>query len=192
MPAIVLDASMPGALVSAGERVALRSVESEDVAFTQRNFANPELRYPLGQPLRTRTEMADEDSESDSDGFLVTREADPVPGTPDEEVERVGTVHVVDADWRRPELGYWIVPEAQGEGYGTEGVSLAIDYVFRTYDHPGVEARVFDFNDASIGLLESLGFEREGRLRNRRFVDGAYRDTLWYGLMRADWDGCND
>jgi RimJ/RimL family protein N-acetyltransferase len=190
MPAIVLDASMPGALVSAGERVALRTLETEDVGFVQRIRTNPELRYPMGNPVATRGEL--EDGDPDGDNFLVTAEADPVPGQPGEVAERLGMVHIDEADWRRPELGYWVAAEHQGEGYGREAVSLGIDYAFATYDHPGVEARVYDSNDASIGLLESLGFEREGRLRDRRFVDGAYRDILWYGLMRADWDGCND
>lgn len=190
MSVIALDVCMPGALVTAGDGVVLRTRESEDLPFCQRNFANPELRYPLGQPIRSRGELdAADDGDGDSDHLLVCREDDPVPGDPGEDVERVGMVHVGEADWRRPELGYWIVPEAQGAGLGRAAVGLAIDYAFDTYDHPGIEARVFDFNEASIGLLESLGFEREGRLRERRFVDGAYRDTLWYGLLREDWDG---
>lgn len=188
MRGFALPVPMPGALVAAGERVALRTSEPEDVPFEQRNVANPALRVPIGQPVVSREAMAGGD-ESDGDHFVVCRESDPVPGDPGEDVTRLGKVNVTDADWRRPELGYWIAPEHQGAGYGREAVALAIDYAFATYDHPGVEARVFDFNDASIGLLESLGFEREGCLRNRRFVDGAYRDTLWYGLAREDWAG---
>jgi ribosomal-protein-alanine N-acetyltransferase len=180
---------MPGALVTAGERVALRTVEEEDAAFVQRNYTNPELRFPIGQPVVSRSELEAGSPEGDGDRFVVCREDDPEPGQPGDDFQRVGAVNVDDADWRRPELGYWIAPEHQGEGYGEETVSLAVDYTFRTYDHPGVEARVFDCNDASIGLLESLGFEQEGRLRDRRFVDGAYHDTLWYGLRREDWDG---
>lgn len=180
---------MPGAVVSRGERVCLRTGESEDLPFVQRALANPRLRYPIGNPVRSRGELEEGGAESDSDRFVVCREADPDPDSPDDDVERVGVVSVSDADWRRPELGYWVAQEHQGQGYGREAVSLAVDFTFRTYDHPGVEARVFDFNDASIELLESLEFEQEGRLRDRRFIDGAYRDTLWYGLQRADWDG---
>ncbi|MEF8773864.1 MAG: GNAT family protein [Halobacteriales archaeon] len=181
---------MPGALVSAGDRVALRTVEPEDDPFLQRLSANPELRVPMGTPLRSRAELeaALEEQDDGEDRFAVTLESDPVPGQPDG-VEMVGSVSVSDADWRRPELTYWLVPTIQGEGYGRESVALAIDYAFRTYDHPGVEAKAYDFNDASRGLLESLGFEREGRLRNRRFVGGEYVDVIWYGLAREDWRG---
>jgi len=41
------------------------------------------------------------------------------PGQPTEDdVGRIGAVHVEDAEWRRPELGYWLVPEVHGRGYG--------------------------------------------------------------------------
>ncbi|HMB50636.1 MAG TPA: GNAT family protein, partial [Natronoarchaeum rubrum] len=68
-----------------------------------------------------------------------------------------------------------------------EALSLVVDYLFRTYDAPAVGAGVFAFNDASRGLLESLGFEEEGRVRKDRFIDGAYRDRIVYGLLREDW-----
>jgi len=180
---------MPGAVVERGDRVALRTLEEEDIPVTQRLSTNPELRIPMGTPVRSLSELEDAAGDGDGDRFAITIEADPVPGQPGEDVELVGAVYLSDMDWRRPELSYWVVPEAQGEGYGGEAVAVAIDYAFRTYDHPGIEARTYDFNDGSRGLLESLGFEQEGRLRKRRFVDGRYVDVVWYGLLREEWDG---
>lgn len=106
-------------------------------------------------------------------------------GQPDEEdVRLIGVVSVADAAWRRPDLVYWLVPEVHGQGYGKEAVSLAIDYVFRVYDTPAVGALAYDFNDASRGLLKSLGFMEEGRLREFRYIDGEYRDGIQYGHLR--------
>ncbi len=48
-------------------------------------------------------------------------------------------------------------------------------------------AEAYDFNDASRGLLESLGFTEEGRRRKYMFVDGAHRDMVQYGLLREEW-----
>jgi RimJ/RimL family protein N-acetyltransferase len=59
--------------------------------------------------------------------------------------------------------------------------------VFRTYDYPAVDAVAHDFNEASRGLLGSLGFEEEGTIRRDRFIDGEYVDTYHYGLLREDW-----
>ncbi|RJT05506.1 GNAT family N-acetyltransferase [Halococcus sp. IIIV-5B] len=180
---------MPGARVASGERVTLRTVEEADVPFLQRAAANPELRYPLGNSPRNREQLEIHKEDDGTDRFLVCLDGDDAgPGSPDEDdIRRIGGITVRDADWRRPELGYWLIPEVHGEGYATEMVSLVVDYVFRTYDHPAVGARVYAFNDASRGLLESLGFEEEGRIRRDRFVDGEYIDNVRYGLLREDW-----
>ncbi|WP_227377300.1 GNAT family N-acetyltransferase [Haladaptatus halobius] len=179
---------MPGARISSGERVTLRTVEREEIPFLQRAFANPEIRYPIGNPLQNREQIDVPTGDGSGDQFLVCLDGDDAaPDRPDEDVRRLGAVYVDDADWRRPELGYWLVPKIHGEGYGTEVVSLVVDYVFRVYDHPAVGAEAFDFNDASRGLLESLGFAEEGRIRKDRFIDGEYRDMIQYGLRRREW-----
>lgn len=179
---------MPGARIAEGERVTLRTVEHEDLAFSQRASANPEIRYPLGARLKNR-EQLEEMNDGNADRFLVCLDRDGAgPGQSNEEdVQRIGFVSVEDADWRRPELGYWLVPEVHGEGYGKEAVSLVVDYVFRTYAHPAVGAIAYEGNDASRGLLESLGFSEEGRVRRDRFIDGEYVDTIQYGLLREEW-----
>lgn len=186
---------MPGACVVRGERVTLRTLEREDHAFVQRAYANPELRYPLGNPVRNLTEL-ETWLDDDADRFLVCLDSDAggrhgtswahVDGEP-EGARPVGVVAVEDADWKRPELVYWLVPAVRGDGYGREAVSLAVDYAFGVYDHPAVGAGVYASNEASRSLLESLGFETEGHLRKVRFVDGRYRDEVRYGLLRVDW-----
>ena len=180
---------MPGARIASGERVTLRTVEREDVAFLQRGAANAEIRYPLGSRLLNQQQVEDIIIDDGEDQFLVCLDADDAgPGQPDDgDVERIGFVSVKDADWKRPELVYWLVPEAHGDGYGKEAVSLVVDYVFRMHDTPAVGAGAYDFNDASRGLLESLGFEEEGRRRKLMFVDGEYVDSVEYGLLRREW-----
>lgn len=181
---------MPGARITEGECVTLRTVESEDVPFLQRAYAEPELRYPLGTPLKNQSEL-ESWMEGDEDQFLVCLDdeapAESRAGDQLDDVRPIGFVSVEDASWRRPELVYWLVPEVHGDGYGKEVVSLVVDYVFRVYDHPAVGAGAYEFNDASRGLLESLGFTEEGRIRRDRFVDGEYVDTVLYGMLREDW-----
>jgi RimJ/RimL family protein N-acetyltransferase len=184
---VVVAVPMPGPRIAKGDRVTLRTVEREDVPFLQRGRTNPELRYSLGNSP-TNQEVIDA-SDEDADRFLVCLNGtDAGPGHPDEDdVQRIGVVGVEDMEWRRPELGYWLVPEVHGEGYGKESVSLLIDYVFRTYAHPAVGAVAYEFNEASRGLLNSLGFAEEGRIRKERFIDGEYVDTIQYGLLRREW-----
>lgn len=179
---------MPGARVASGERVTLRTVEREDVSFLQRGN-NPELRVPMGSPIRTLDRIEESFEETSDDKFLVCLDGeDAGPGQVDaDDIRRIGFVSVEDADWKRPELAYWLVPDVHGEGYGREAISLAIDYAFRTYEAPAVGGGAFAFNDASRGLLESLGFAEEGRRRKFMFVDGEHRDMVQYGLLRREW-----
>lgn len=179
---------MPGARITSGERVTLRTAEEADVPFLQRASANSEIRYPLGTYLRNQEAM-DVSEEDGTDRFLVCLDGDDAgPGQPDEgEARRIGAVSAEEMHYRRPELGYWLIPEVHGQGYGKEAVGLVIDYVFRSYDKPAIGAGAFDHNDASRGLLESLGFTEEGRRREFMFVDGEYRDMVQYGLLREEW-----
>lgn len=180
---------MPGPLVRRGEGVTLRTAEREDRSFLQRACANPRLRHPVGNPVLNREQLAESREGDDADRFVVCLDDEAGPGAPDgdDEVRLVGGASVTDTSYKRPELGYWLVPEVHGDGYGREALSLLVDYAFRQYDAPAVGAVAYDFNDASRGLLESLGFAEEGRLRKFMFVDGEHRDLFQYGLLREEW-----
>jgi ribosomal-protein-alanine N-acetyltransferase len=201
---------MPGVRIEQGERVTLRTVERADGEFLQRAHADPEIRYPLGTVTHMNSNQMDDHFEEfiedehtvsflvclDSEALCASDNAsgrnpraDTGPGHPaEDETEPIGVVNVTHVDWDRPTLAYWLVPERHGEGYGTEAVSLVVEYVFRTFDVHSIGAHAFDYNAASRGLLESLGFVEEGRGREARFIDGEYRDTVQYGLLDREWN----
>jgi len=187
---------MPGPVVRSGDRVVLRTVERDDAAFLQRGSADPRIRYAYGSMYpHSRAEQEsgiEEWLESDAvAAYLVCVDApDASPGRPDEgETTPIGMVSARQLDGDCPWLAYWLLPEHHGEGYGTEMVRLAVDDIFASYPVHGISAGVYDFNEASRGLLESLGFTREVRKRRSRYVDGAYRDEFQYGLLRREWEG---
>ncbi|MFB6220817.1 MAG: GNAT family N-acetyltransferase [Halolamina sp.] len=184
---------MPGARVTTGERVTLRTAETEDVPFLQRAYANPELRYPLGWDITTQTELEREfeDGGTHDEMFLVCLDdEDAGPGDPaDGETRPIGCVIAATSERARSGIGFWLVPAVHGEGYATEAVSLVLDYLFRVYPHPAVYAKALPHNDASRGLLESLGFQEEGRARKEAFWDGEYHDSIAYSLLREEWQG---
>ncbi|MHB9287422.1 GNAT family N-acetyltransferase [Halobacteriales archaeon Cl-PHB] len=190
---------MPGPRIATHETVSLRTVETEDAAFLQRAFTDPEIRIPLGSPPpKNRAAIEDSIEETAEDRNQIRFVAcldgrDAGPGTPDEDaVTPIGTVGLEDFTWKRAELGYWLVPEFHGEGYGKVAVALAVEYAFQTFGVSGVSADAYAFNDASQGLLESLGFEQEGRRRKQRFVGGRFVDTLEFGLLREEWGGVDE
>lgn len=184
---------MPGARVATGERVTLRTAEEADVPFLQRAYANPELRYPLGWELKSQAELngAFTDGGPHDETFLVCLDGDDAgAGEPAEaDTRRIGCVVAGTSERARSGIAFWLVPAVQGEGYAKEAVSLVLDYLFRTYPHPAVYAKALPHNDASRGLLESLGFEEEGVARKEAFWDGEYRDSVQYSLLRTEWNG---
>lgn len=103
------------------------------------------------------------------------------------DVERIGLAFVREYG-ECPYPGTWLVPEAQGESYGIEVGSLLVGSVFSAFDTPTVKANACDFNDASRGLPERLGFQQECRHRNVAFLDGAYRDRTSYRMLREEWE----
>ncbi len=51
-----------------------------------------------------------------------------------------------------------------------------------------VEAEVYEFNEASLHLLTSLGFKREGVKRQAHFDGEAYCDIVVMGLLAKDFE----
>ena len=185
---------MPGPIVETADSVTLRTFEDDDVAFYQRSCTDPEIRYALGTPTpKSESELESwldgRDESGEHDGFIVCLDGDGAPaGHPDpEEITRIGAVVLIDTDEPRAGLAYWLLPEYWGEGYATEAVRTVVDYAFRTYPVRGVGAVAYDFNEASRGLLEKLGFAEEGRIREVQFVAGEYRDAVEYGVLREEW-----
>ncbi|WP_135820257.1 GNAT family N-acetyltransferase [Halostella litorea] len=190
---------MPGPIVREGDRLVLRTVERDDAAFVQRGSTDPRIRFPFGAmyPGSRAEQEAGMEGWLETDGVAAylacVDDPDAPAGRPDDEAADattpVGMVSARGLDGDRPWLAYWLLPEHQGEGYGTEMVRLAVDDVFASHPVHGISAGVYDYNEASRGLLESLGFRQESRRRQSRYVDGAYRDELQYGLLRREWEG---
>lgn len=182
---------MPGARIASGERVTLRTVEREDLRFCHRADANPEIRTTMGGIVRNlaQAEEGFEEQWGFDELFLVCLDdEDAGPGHPGEDAtRRIGFCAAGGNDRGRPGMAMFVVPAYQGEGYGREALSLVLDHAFRVYHHPSVGTKTLAHNEAARGLLESLGFTQEGRIRDDVYWDGQYRDRIHYGLLRDEW-----
>ena len=103
--------------------------------------------------------------------------------------EFIGTCTLFDlvAQCRRAELGYAMSSLFWGHGYMREALAAFLKFGFGELDFHRVEADVDPRNVASGRLLERLGFQKEGHLRERWIVEGEVSDTSLYGLLRSDW-----
>jgi RimJ/RimL family protein N-acetyltransferase len=93
-------------------------------------------------------------------------------------------LHRMDWTVRRFEIGYWIRPEAAGQGHVTEAVKLLTAMAFEGLAARRLEIRCDPRNVKSRAVAERCGFELEGILRNEALgVDGDPRDTCVYARI---------
>ncbi|WP_438313108.1 GNAT family N-acetyltransferase [Sporosarcina sp. FA9] len=85
---------------------------------------------------------------------------------------------------KRAEIGYEIHPQQWRKGYTSEAVSEVLSYGFDVMGLTRIGAVVFIENEASNKLLEKVGFQQEGVLRNYMYQDGKAYDTYVYSLLR--------
>jgi RimJ/RimL family protein N-acetyltransferase len=84
------------------------------------------------------------------------------------------------------EIGIVLLPEHRGRGVGSRAQQLLADHLFATTTAHRLEAGTEVDNVAEQRALERAGFLREGLLRGRGFVRGAWRDGYLYSRLRAD------
>ncbi|WP_436925321.1 GNAT family N-acetyltransferase [Halosimplex amylolyticum] len=183
---------MPGPVFLRGDGVTLRPVEESDYEFFRRHANHPDVRpgFGGGAPA-TADDIADRieamQDDDDSETFLVCA----ADGDDSASVQRVGEAFCFDLYEQRGsvEIGYWIAPDHQGNGYATAAAERLVEYCFAERRLHKVDARVLAFNDGSRRVLEKVGFESEGRRRDEYYVDGEYVDAELYGLVADEWGG---
>lgn len=90
-------------------------------------------------------------------------------------------------DYRSASMGYCFDDAAWGHGFATEAARALLQWAFDTLELNRVQAETDTRNTASARVLEKLGFDREGTLREDCVVDGVVSDTWVYGLLRREW-----
>lgn len=90
---------------------------------------------------------------------------------------------------RHAELGMTISPKYHRRGIGKEAMTLLLKYLFSKGGLHKVFVMIDEKNTPSIGLIESLQFVREGRLRKHFWnkLEEKWDDELIYGLLAEEW-----
>jgi RimJ/RimL family protein N-acetyltransferase len=96
----------------------------------------------------------------------------------------IGLMLKDDVFRRTAEIGYWLGEEFWGRGIVTEAVCAVTDYAFATFDLCRVYAGVFEWNAASMRVLEKAGYEFECRMKKSVTKDGQTIDEVIYAVVR--------
>jgi RimJ/RimL family protein N-acetyltransferase len=89
----------------------------------------------------------------------------------------------------RAELGYCLRSAHWRQGYMSEALATLIGHAFGVLGLRRLEADVDPKNANSLRILERMGFQREGLLRERWDVGGDIQDSVFLGLLAREWRG---
>jgi RimJ/RimL family protein N-acetyltransferase len=78
--------------------------------------------------------------------------------------------------------------EFLNRGYGTEALTLWVDYLFENSNIHKIGLDTWSFNPRMIKVAEKIGFIYEGRQREMQFWQGEWLDLMHYGMLRKEWE----
>lgn len=85
------------------------------------------------------------------------------------------------------EIGYEFAPDVWGCGYATEAAGAIVAHGFRELGVHRVSAWCIAENAGSARVLEKLGMQLEGRLREKERFKGRWWDALLYAVLEQEW-----
>lgn len=169
------------------ERLLLRSLENSDAEFIFKHFSDPAVTQHLldSPPMSRRSEARDlitfyksRERHDPNRWGVVTRSDNSVIGT--------CGFHNWAPRHHRAEIGYDLSPHAWGHGYMAEALRAVLAHGFKDMNLNRIEAFVFGENEKSIRLLDKLGFQGEGVLRDYFCFDGTFYDHQLFSRLETD------
>lgn len=166
--------------------VRLRALADADARVILELFGDPEVvRFMSVRRLASESEARD---------FIASIRGGFLSGTLYQwgiELERelVGTCTLagIDRQHRRAELGFAVLRSWWGRRVASRALPPVVDFAFERLGLHRLEADADPRNQASLRILERLGFHREGLLRERYFQEDEAQDAVVFGLLRRDW-----
>jgi len=177
-----------------GKRVILRPIKKEDIELHLKWFNDQEVTqnllfiFPLTREKEEKWITETNLSENSVVFAIEVRGENRKPNFP------IGNCGIHSINWvdRDAKIGIAIGEKNyQGMGYGTEAISLLINYAFENLNLNRISSSVISFNEKSLKLHKKLGFRREGIKKKARFKKGRYHDEILFGLLKSKWEKKN-
>ncbi|UDL96112.1 MULTISPECIES: GNAT family N-acetyltransferase [Lichenihabitans] len=174
-----------------GDRVFLRPAEMRDyeqwstLRDRSRTFLTPwEPIWPADDLTRASFRRrirahAEEIEADDAYPFLIFREDETLIGG-------LTIGQVTRGVSQTATLGYWMGQPYAGHGYMSRAVRAAAHFTFGTLRLHRFEAACLAHNNASIRVLERVGFQREGFARSYLRINGRWQDHILFALLESD------
>jgi len=96
-------------------------------------------------------------------------------------------IYVSNMDNREGWIGYVLNHNFWGQGYATEIAKVLLKFGFDELNLHRIFATCEPANIASAHVLEKIGMQREGYLRENKWAKGKWRDSLVYAILNYEW-----
>jgi RimJ/RimL family protein N-acetyltransferase len=167
---------------------ALRPWRDSDLAQLVAACRDPEIARWTGVPRNY--------GEADGRAYLISRHdavhtgaSAPFAVVEPPDGRLLGSVALMRFAWEhaRAEAGYWLAPEARGQGHATRALQLICTWGFRALSLERIDLLAATANLASQSVAARAGFTREAVLRSYMQGDAGERvDMVGFGLLRGE------
>lgn len=102
----------------------------------------------------------------------------------------IGELSILDIDLDNLSAGFRIAINKQAnmnKGYGSEAISLVLDFVFNHLELNRLELEVYSHNQRAIRAYEKAGFIKEGVLRQAIIFKDQYYDEIIMAILKDDY-----
>lgn len=96
-------------------------------------------------------------------------------------------IHVSNMGNREGWIGYCLNRNFWGKGYATETAKVLLRFGFDQLNLHRIFATCDPANIASAHVLEKIGMQLEGHLREHKWAKGKWRDSLLYAILDYGW-----
>jgi RimJ/RimL family protein N-acetyltransferase len=95
------------------------------------------------------------------------------------------------AELHAANIGYELAPQHWGKGYATEAARAIVEFGFTQLRVHRISAWCIADNTGSAHVLEKLGMQLEGRMREKEYFKGRWWDTLGFAILEDEWRAQN-
>ena len=170
-------------------RLTLRDFRETDFGSFCELETRPETyHYETASPSEERTREYLQKAQQDALQSPRTRYRFAVTIHPCDDVRGRVTLALLNNAIREWEIGWAIHPQDWGKGIATEAAQRLLEFAFAELRAHRVVAFSHAENAASLGMMEKLGMQQDGRLRETRLWKGQWSDEVVYSILDHEWN----
>ena len=170
------------------DRLLLRCIRTEDAQQLFELRSDPNImKYIDREPFKTIEEATlfirekVLDTLERNDGILWVIELKSQPG---KMIGSTGFWRLIKEHYRA-EIGYMLHSDYWRKGIMKEAILASMHWLFSTTDVHSIEANINPENDASAGILKSVGFEQEAYFKQNYYFNGLFKDSIIYSCVKG-------